>query len=57
LIYSLYLEGLDVAQLSLRNACNTKGHKGDLGVTPGTCVMFGKVTQVDLVLDVGPQAL
>jgi hypothetical protein len=33
------------------------GHKDDPGVTPGTCVMFGEVTKVDLVMDIGPQAL
>ena len=57
LIYKLYMEALDVTQFFLRNACNTKGHKGDLGVIPGTCIMFGKVIQVDLVLYMGPHAL
>lgn len=42
--------------LSLRNACKHQGHKRDPKVTPKTCVLFGKGTQVYLILDVGSQA-
>ena len=47
------LHSKTVAHLSLGSARNTR----DSGVIPGTCVMFGEVTQVDLVLCMGRRAL
>jgi hypothetical protein len=48
---------MDVANFSLRSAPQHQGHKKNPRVIPRTCVMFGEVIQVDLVLGMGPQAL
>jgi hypothetical protein len=47
------LHSKTVAHLSLGSARTTR----DSGVIPGTCVMLGEVTQVDLVLGMGPWAI
>jgi hypothetical protein len=46
--------GLPIAHLYMRSVCNTMGpqhheHKGDPGVTPGTCGAIGERDQVILV--------